>query len=264
MSTNAYQIWLEANGQKLLLPVNPEKFDVKVNGNIQSVTIAELGEVLSPQAPKATVISFSSFFPAVSFTGCQYATAETTPSSVGDYNGDGKVDVRDMAAKARAEAKLGSSPVVSVASENTMKVIPHFCINFILSAMKSKKPVKLCITKCDIVRYMLVDSFSYAEGGLAVGDCSYSITFREYRTVTIKKIDVNKQTGKATVNSTPKRVSTAVKPKTYTVRSGDTIYAVAKKYYGDIADYRKIYEANKKQIGSNPNRIKAGMVLNLP
>ena len=49
LSTNPYQIWLEANSQKLLLPVNPEKIDIKVNGNNQSVTVAELGEIVMPQ-----------------------------------------------------------------------------------------------------------------------------------------------------------------------------------------------------------------------
>lgn len=263
MSTNPYQIWLEKDGQKLLLPVNPPKIDIKVNGNNQSVTVAELGEVITPQSPKATVLSFSSVFPAVSFRGCQYAPQETTLSNVGDYNGDGVVNVRDMAAKARAEKNLATS-TVTVASENTMKVLPHFCINFILSAMKSKLPVRVCITKCDFIRYMVIDSFNYSQSGGSVGDYDYFISFKDYRPVNIKKIDVNKQTGKATVSSTPKRVDNTVRPKTYTVKSGDTIYAIAKKYYGDIIQYRKIYEANKKQIGSNPNRIKPGMTLTLP
>lgn len=261
MSTNPYQIWLEANGQKLLLPVNPEKFDVKVSGNNQSVTVAELGEIVFPQSPKAAVLSFSSFFPATSFRGCQYASQESM-ADVGDYNGDGVVNVRDMAAKARATKNLTSASIT--VGSNTMKVMPHFCINFILSIMKSKVPVKIVITECDWIRHMTIESFNYSQGGLAVGDYSYSISFKEYRTVTLKKININTATGKATVSSAPKRVSNTVRPKTYTVRSGDKIYTIAKKYYGDISDYRKIYEANKKQIGSNPNRIKVGMVLTLP
>ena len=54
------------------------------------------------------------------------------------------------------------------------------------------------------------------------------------------------------------------KPKTYTVKSGDCLYNIAKKYYGDGSKYTKIYEANKKIIGSNPNLIKAGQVLTIP
>ena len=257
MSTNPYQIWLEADGKKLLLPVNPEKIEVKVSGNNHSVTLAELGETSILDAPKAAVISFSSFFPAVSFSGCQYVVQETM-SDVGDFNGDGVVNVRDLAAKARMQ---GGAQTVST---NVMKVTPHYCINYILGIMKSKIPVKFTVTKCDIIRYMSIESFNYSQSGGDVGTYSYTISFKDYRTITMKKIDVNKQTGKATVNNTKKRVVSAVRPKTYTMRSGDKIYDIAKKYYGDIADYRKIYDANKKLIGSNPNRITPGMVLTLP
>ena len=261
MSTNPYQIWLEAGGQKLLLPVNPEKIDIKVNGNNQSVTVAELGEVVIPQSTRAMVLSFSSFFPATSFRGCQYAPAETL-STVGDYNGDGVVNVRDLAAKARTEKSMNTATVTM--SDNAMKVLPHYCINFILNAMHSKLPVRVCVTKCDILQYMTIESFSYSQGDLDVGDYSYSISFKSYKTVTLKKINVNTSTGKASVSNTVQRVNNTVKPKTYTVKSGDTLCTIAKKYYGYVAAYKKIYEANKKIIGANPNMIKAGMVLTLP
>ena len=261
MSTNSYQIWLETDKQKLLLPVNPEVINIKISGNNQSVTVAELGEIPIPQDPKAVVLSFSSFFPATSFRGCQYAVQETT-ENVGDYNGDGKVDVRDLAAKARAEKNISNG--MTIASENTMKVMPHFCIAFIENAQKSKQPIRVTITACDFIRYMVIESFDYKAGDLGVGDYSYSLSFKGYQPVNVRKIDVNTQTKKATVSTTPKRVDNTVKPKTHTVKSGDTIYALGKKYYGDVIQYRKIYDANKKQIGSNPNRIKPGMVLTLP
>ena len=257
MSTNPYQIWLEADGQKLLLPVNPERIDIKISGNNRSVTLAELGETSILDSPKASVISFSSFFPSAFFTGCQYAPQETM-EQVGDFNSDGVTNVRDLAAKARMQ---GAAQTVS---RNTMKIMPHYCINFILNIIKSKIPVKLTITKCDIIRFMSIESFNYSQSGGDVGTYSYSISFKDYRTISMKKIDVNKQTGKASVNNSKKRVVNTVRPKTYTVRPGDKIYDIAKKYYGDVADYRKIYEANKKLIGSNPNRIKPGMVLTLP
>ena len=262
MSTNPYQIWLEADGKKLLLPVNPEKIEIKVNGNNQSLTVAELGEITTLQAPKASTLSFSSFFPAVSFTGCQYAPKESI-QEIGDFNGDGVVNVRDLAARARARKGLPEAEV-TLNSENTMKVTPHYCINFILTIMKTKIPVRVCITKCDFIRYMSIESFNYSQGDSDVGDYNYSISFKDYRSVTLKKVNINSVTGKAVVNNTPKRVDNTVRPKTYTVKTGDTIYALGKKYYGDVIQYRKIYEANKKIIGSNPNRIRPGMVLTFP
>lgn len=49
---------------------------------------------------------------------------------------------------------------------------------------------------------------------------------------------------------------------TYTVVKGDTLWKIAKKFYGDGSFWQKIYEDNKSVI-SNPNRIYAGQVLTI-
>jgi LysM repeat protein len=47
----------------------------------------------------------------------------------------------------------------------------------------------------------------------------------------------------------------------HTVKRGDTLSAIAKRHN---VDWRKLYEANKETIGSNPNLITPGMDLHLP
>ncbi|MFN2638068.1 MAG: LysM peptidoglycan-binding domain-containing protein [Gemmatimonadaceae bacterium] len=44
----------------------------------------------------------------------------------------------------------------------------------------------------------------------------------------------------------------------------DYLYKIAKNYYGDGTQWRKIYEANKKVIGNDPNLIFPGQVLKIP
>ena len=51
--------------------------------------------------------------------------------------------------------------------------------------------------------------------------------------------------------------------KTYTVKAGDTLSAIAKAQLGDAGAYMKIFDANKDQL-SDPNKIKPGQVLRLP
>mgnify|MGYP002543597278 CR=1 FL=1 len=51
--------------------------------------------------------------------------------------------------------------------------------------------------------------------------------------------------------------------KTYTVKAGDSLWAIAAKYYGNGADYNKIFNANTDKI-SNPNLIYVGQVLTIP
>ncbi|MBF2063110.1 MAG: LysM peptidoglycan-binding domain-containing protein [Calothrix sp. C42_A2020_038] len=54
--------------------------------------------------------------------------------------------------------------------------------------------------------------------------------------------------------------------RTYTVQPGDDLSKIALAMYGDGSDAngRKIYEANKSVIGSDPNYLLPGQVLTIP
>jgi nucleoid-associated protein YgaU len=51
--------------------------------------------------------------------------------------------------------------------------------------------------------------------------------------------------------------------KTYTVKAGDTLSAIAKEHLGNAASYMKIFELNKDQL-TDPDKIRPGQVLRLP
>lgn len=51
--------------------------------------------------------------------------------------------------------------------------------------------------------------------------------------------------------------------KTYTVKAGDTLSAIAKAHLGSAGAYMKIFELNKDQL-TDPDKIKPGQVLRLP
>lgn len=67
----------------------------------------------------------------------------------------------------------------------------------------------------------------------------------------------------------PEVVEEAVTPgseepgRTYTVKSGDTLWAISSEMYGSGGKYMKIFEANT-DILENPDRIKPGQVLVIP
>lgn len=49
----------------------------------------------------------------------------------------------------------------------------------------------------------------------------------------------------------------------YTVKSGDTLSAIAERHYGEASRWREIFEANRDQI-DDPDLIRPGQVLRLP
>ena len=125
---------------------------------------------------------------------------------------------------------------------------PKTWISYIKSLMNKAEPAHFAVTE---------------EGG-DVGAAHYTLEMKEYR-----KVSVTKYTKPAKPNKPPKkdppkkRPSNKKKPKTYKVKSGDCLWNIAKKFYGNGALYTKIYNANKSKI-KNPNLIYPGQVLTIP
>ena len=128
----------------------------------------------------------------------------------------------------------------------------------------SKKPVHFIATACGVDLYCSIEKFNYSEEGGDPGTYQYDITLKEYREITVRQVKVDIPSKEATVEKEEARVDISVQPKTYTVKSGDCLWNIAKQFYGSGSDYTKIYNANKGTIGGNPNLIYPGQVLTLP
>ncbi|MFN2050087.1 LysM peptidoglycan-binding domain-containing protein [Pantoea agglomerans] len=64
-------------------------------------------------------------------------------------------------------------------------------------------------------------------------------------------------------NVEDKSVTAAGSNRTYTVKSGDTLSAIARQFYNYASQYMKIFEANKNLL-SSPDKIAPGQVLTIP
>lgn len=149
-------------------------------------------------------------------------------------------------------------PGVSVSSLTA----PLTCINKLKKWYKGDKPVHLILTDVGIDMYCTIESFSYYEEGGDVGSIHYSLTLKEYKEVTVRSVTI--KSSKATVSSSKSRVDNSTTPQTYTVKTGDCLWNIAKKFYGSGSKYTIIYNANKSVVGSDPNLIYAGQVLTIP
>ena len=213
------------------LPVNPESITVSSPFSMSNVTIANLGEVAIPAERGLKTVSFSSFFP-----------RDYNPSYC-EYKGFKK---------------------------------PQQFVNIIEKMRSSRKSVRLLITGTSVSIPVFIDNFEveYERAGHP-GDIFYTISFVEFREVKAKVVPKAKKTttkGKTTTTNKgvskgsgePRPTNTKSKSKTYTVKNGDTLWKIAKTYYKDGSKWKRIYDANKKVIGKNPNIIKAGQKLVIP
>jgi LysM repeat protein len=95
-------------------------------------------------------------------------------------------------------------------------------------------------------------------------DAKATVKLKEWREYGTKTVKLN--TSSNTVTITEERAESSDAPTggtTYTVQKGDSLWKIAKQFYGDGSQYTKIYNANTGTL-SDPNKIYTGQVLAIP
>ncbi|MGJ3203724.1 LysM peptidoglycan-binding domain-containing protein [Geobacillus thermoleovorans] len=137
---------------------------------------------------------------------------------------------------------------------------PTDFISIIEKWRDAEKPIRFIVTTANINTLVLIPEFTYwpSPPG-SPGEIQFSISLKEYRMPVVKKW--TQSSPPSNKQRPPKQKE---EPKTYVVRKGDSLWAIAKRIYDDGSKWRKIYEANKKVIGKNPNLIYPGQKLVIP
>lgn len=114
-------------------------------------------------------------------------------------------------------------------------------------------------TKTDINLPVFLSSYeSDAFGG--DGTLSYEMVLKEYRAYRIRRFN----TKKSKAADDGKR-PVPPKSQTYTVKQGDNLWAITRKYIGNGARYMELYNLNKGTLRSkNPSLIYPGEKLKIP
>ncbi|ASS74076.1 hypothetical protein CIG75_03135 [Tumebacillus algifaecis] len=123
------------------------------------------------------------------------------------------------------------------------------------------KPSRLMIGGTFFNADVMIRSFDVEHRGGEPGDVYFTITFKKHRALSVKKTEPKQAADPASGAGRP---PSAPAPKTHTVVSGDTLWALAKRYLSDGAKYMEIYNLNVGVIGKDPNLIRPGQVLKLP
>lgn len=154
--------------------------------------------------------------------------------------------------------------------ERPKKAIEY--VNMVYELLNAKKPIRFVVTgdETDINMLCSITGFKHSQKFGEEGEYYYSLELKEYREYQAKKVVIQKQKtllasakAKPTVKSVPQRTEKKPEQKTHTVRKGDTLWGISKKYYGNGSKWTKIYDANKDKI-KNPNLIYPNQVFVIP
>lgn len=215
---------------KMLCPVAPSKLQLKINNKNKTMTLIDEGEVNSLKQAGLTDISFDLLLPNVLYPFATYKSGFQTA---------------------------------------------NYFLSEIEKLKTDMKPFQFIVTRLFPNGKMLFDtnmkvsleSYEIKEDAKQGFDVVVSIKLKQYKDFGTKTCNVTFTNSKAKVSvQNTRNTSNSPAPSTnqsYTVKSGDCLWNIAKKFYGNGSKYTIIAEANKDKIKS-ANLIYPGQVLIIP
>lgn len=218
----AYRFYLG----ELLLPVPPESVQTKISNQNSTITLIDGTEYNFLKASGLTEISFDFLLPAFKYPFAVY--------------------------------------------ENGFKDQKYF-LDEIEKLKVSKKSFKFLVSRefpngtgiYDTEMNVSLEDYTIKESADNGFDLTISVSLKQYVERITETLDIASD-GTATVENKREESTSApsAENQSYTVKSGDTLWALAKYYYGDGSKYSLIASANKEI--TNPNLIYPGQVIVIP
>lgn len=221
----AYEFYLGG----IRFPVPPQKLKLKTKGQNETMTLINGNEINILNPPGLTEISFDVLLP-----WTEYPFAE--------YDG-------------------GFEP-------------PEYFLSTLDVIKKEQKPVQFVVIRespqgdslFDTNMTVSLEDYTVEEDAKDSLDVTVSISLKNYIFVSTQKYEIQemKEKEEAEVLVEEERdASNAPEYETYTVKKGDSLWNIAKRYLGSGSRYREVYNLNRDKI-RDPNRIQIGQVLKMP
>lgn len=204
-------------------PVTPESFEIKTGSKNKTVDLLTGEDINILGAPALKEIRFKALLPETEYPFCNY------------YGGF--ISGREIMRRIERMKRDKETVQFIVFRHRGLKYLGH---------------VNLAVN---------VEGFSVEESAEQGYDKVLEITLKEYRYYATRVYTENADGTLYTAAA--KQENSGAGGTTVTVKSGDTLWDIAQRYYGDGSLYTKIYEANKGQI-SDPRVVKIGQELVLP
>lgn len=212
---------------KILCPIAPSSLQLKIGNKNKTMTLINEGEVNVLKQAGLTEISFNLLLPNVKYPFAIYKS--------GFQNA-------------------------------------KYFLNEIEKLKTNNKPFQFIVTRSlpsgkilfDTNMKVSLENYEIKEDTNQGFDVVVSVKLKQYREYGTKNL-ISSSNGVYTVeNNRPTEDSPEpLTNRTHVVKNGDTLWSIAKKYYGNGSKYTVIYNANKNKI-KNQNSITAGQVLIIP
>lgn len=227
MAKSGYDVYLK----DCLLPVTPEKIQIKINNSNKTVTLINEGEINILKKAKLTDIEFEAEIPQVIQP---YAVYKSGFKGAGYF-----FDIFE-------ELKTSGKP-----------------FQFIV-CRRSPAGKKLLNTNIKVS----MEDYKITEDAGNGFDFKVKFKMKQWRDYGTKTINIQISASRPRASAEPQRETSnspaTAASQTYTVVKGDCLWKIAKRFYGNGSKYTVIYEANRGVIGGNPNLIYPGQVLTIP
>jgi LysM repeat protein len=224
----AYSFFLVSDNKKVQFPIAPSDLTINVNGRNETIDLMNEGEVNLLKSPGLTEISFTALIPQVS----KYPFA------------------------------VNREPIDTFT-------------NFLNEMLEKKKPFRFVVVRTagtkllfDTNLQVACEGYELKESAENGFDVELAISLKQYREFGVKtitlvsikttnKVDTQKTTTTKTTTSSKattaastdtKRATKSNSSKKYTIKKGDTLWSISKKYLGSGSKWKTLYNKNKSVI----------------
>jgi nucleoid-associated protein YgaU len=237
---NGYNFYFKLDTEVLTLPITPGELTIKSGSNNKVVNLINEGDINILKSPSLTEISFEARFPMRQY-----------PYGRSFKNFQSYFDVFK-------ELKTEKKPFTFVVSRFTPNGVATWGTEYLVS----------------------LEELEIKENASEGDDVLITFKLKQYKEYSVVILERNTTSsssgGSSTTSTSTNRTSTSSNTvKKYTVKKGDCLWNISKKFYGTGTKWKKIYNANKAAIekdakrhgrrsSSNGHWIYPGLVLTIP